>query len=156
MYTGQIAFVALGSQNVTLSGEEVQDGCSQGEREPRHDEEGLSVPPPGPVVVEPCSPKSAYCLANKVCLSPLRSDTVADSSFAYVGLTGLCDIALKDVQSKLDANNIVQELFSPFAAKSAILQLWTAHCTDVSPTQPQACQRNGTRAPPVEAETFSR
>jgi hypothetical protein len=49
-------------------------------------------------------------------------------------LTGLCDIASKDIQSKLDENNILEELFSPFAAKSVILQLSTAHWTDVTPT----------------------
>ena len=73
----------------------------------------------------------------------------ADRSFAQVGLTGLCDIALKDIQSKLDASNIVQELFSPFTAESAIPQLSTARRTDVTCTQPQVYQRDGTRALPV-------
>ena len=58
-------------------------------------------------------------------------------------------MALKDIQSRLDENNIVQELFSPFTAKSAILQLSTAHRADVASTQPQVYQRYGTRALPV-------
>ena len=78
MYTHQITFVALDSQDVTLS---EKDGCSQGERKPPQDSEGLGAPPPGAVAVEPCSPKSAYGLANKVCLPPLRIDAVTNSSF---------------------------------------------------------------------------
>ena len=76
VYTGQIKFAALDSQDVTLSETEVQDSCSQGERMPPEVLEGLSA-----VVVEPCSPKSVYGLANKVCLPPLRIDAVTNSSF---------------------------------------------------------------------------
>ena len=83
MYTGRITFAALGSQDIPPSGkEEAKDGCSQGERESAYDSEGLSAPSPGAVAVEPCSPKSVYCLASKVCLPPLRSDVVVNSSFA--------------------------------------------------------------------------
>ena len=82
MYTGQIAFAALGSQNGTPSEKEVQDGWSQGERKCPQDSDGLSAPPSGITVVERCSPKSVYSLANKVCLVPVRSDAVADSSFS--------------------------------------------------------------------------
>ena len=37
-----------------------------------------------------------------------------------VGLAGLCTAAFQVIQSQLDENNIVQELFSPFAAQWAI------------------------------------
>jgi len=81
VYTGQITFAALGSQGV-IAVEEVQDGCSQGETKSPQDPEGFSALPPGVIVVEPCSPKSVYCLADKVRLAPLRSDVATDSSFA--------------------------------------------------------------------------
>ena len=51
---------------------------------------------------------------------PLSDDVPANDSFAKVGLIGLCDIAFKDIQSKLDENNIAQELFSPFTAEYVI------------------------------------
>jgi len=70
VYIGGITFANLGSQDVTPSEKEAQDGCSQGERTSLQDSEGLSAPPPGAVVVEPCSPKSVYCLADKVRLVP--------------------------------------------------------------------------------------
>ena len=82
VYTGQITFANLSSQDVTPSEkEEAQDG-SQGEGNSPQDSEGLSAPPPSTVVVGPCSPKSVYCLANKVRLAPLWSDMVTDNSFA--------------------------------------------------------------------------
>ena len=64
MYTGQITFATLGSQ-------EAEDDSSQGEMEPPLESEGLSDPTPGAVGVEACSPKSVYCLANKVRLASL-------------------------------------------------------------------------------------
>ena len=67
MYTGEITFANLSSQDVTPS-----------EKSPQ-DPEGFSTPPPVAVVVEPCSPKSVYSLANKVRLAPLRGDAVTDS-----------------------------------------------------------------------------
>ena len=73
MYTDQITFAALSSQAVAPS-EEVQDGCSQGEMKYPQDSEGLGTPHPGAVVAEPCSPKSVYCLTNKVCLTPFLND----------------------------------------------------------------------------------
>jgi hypothetical protein len=81
VYTGQIRFAALGSQGVTTK--EAQDGCSQDERKSPQDSEELSAPPSGIISVEPCSPKSIYCLADKVCHVPvpLRSDAVTDGSF---------------------------------------------------------------------------
>jgi len=42
---------------------------------------------------------------------------VTDKCFTQVGLTELCDTAFEDIQSKLDENNIVGELFSPFTAE---------------------------------------
>ena len=117
MYTGQITFAALSSQDVTPAEKGGRDGCSQGERKSPRDSEGLSAPSLNAVVIEPCSPKSVYSLANKVRLAPLRRDTVTHSSSAQVGLAGLCDLALEDIRSKLDKNNIVHELFSPFTAR---------------------------------------
>ena len=81
MYTGQITFANLGPQGVTTK-EEVRGGCSQGEGTSPQDSGGPSVPHPGAVAVEPCSPKSVYCLADKVRLTPLRGDVAIDSSFA--------------------------------------------------------------------------
>jgi len=71
VYTGQITFANLGSQDVTPSEKEAKGGRSQGERTSLQDSEGFSALPPGAVVVEPCSPKSVYCLADKVRLVPL-------------------------------------------------------------------------------------
>ena len=119
MYTGWITFAAIGSQNAT-SKKEVQTGSSGDERKISLDQGGPGTPPPGAVTVEPCSPKSVYRLANEVCLVPLSGDVPANDSFAKVGLIGLCDIAFKDIQSKLDENNIAQELFSPFTAEYVI------------------------------------
>jgi len=80
VYTGQITFATLSSQDVTPSGkEEAQGGCSQGEEKSPQDLEGLNAPPATAVVAEPCSPKSVYCLAKKVRLAPFRSDAITDS-----------------------------------------------------------------------------
>ena len=72
MYTSQITFAALSSQDVTSSEKEDQDDCSQDERESPQDSEGLSAPSLSAAVIEPCSPKSVYCLANKVRLAPFE------------------------------------------------------------------------------------
>jgi len=81
VYTGQITFANLNSQDVTPSEKGAQDGCSQGEGTSPQDPEGPSPPSPGAIVVEPCSPKSVYCLADKVRLEPFRKDVVAHGSF---------------------------------------------------------------------------
>ena len=82
MYTGQISFAALGSQDMAPPENEVQDGYPQGDRKPPQDSEGLNFPPPGTIVVEACSPKSIYCLANKVYLAPLMSNVISNSLIA--------------------------------------------------------------------------
>ena len=83
VYTGQITFANLNSQDVTPSEmEEVQDGCSQSEGKSLQDPEGLGASPSGAIAVDLCSPKPVYCLANKVRLVPLRSDAITHSSFA--------------------------------------------------------------------------
>ena len=117
MYTRQITFTTIASQRAGSEAKEIKDDDTQNERKPGNDPEGLMVPPPGTIWAEPCSPKSVYCLASKVCLAPLPNGVVTNSFFVQIGLTGLCDIAFEDVQSKLDKDNIVQELFSPFAAE---------------------------------------
>jgi len=48
---------------------------------------------------------------------PPPSYVVTNKPFTQVGLTELCDNAFEDIQSKLDENNIVGELFSPFTAE---------------------------------------
>ena len=70
---GQITFATLGSQDVAPSEKEAEDCSSQGEMEPRQESDGLSAPTPGAVAAEACSPRSVYCLANKVRLVSLRS-----------------------------------------------------------------------------------
>ena len=81
MYTGQIKFANLSSQDVTTSEKgEAQDGYSHGEKSPQN-LEGPGVSPPAAIVAEPSSPKSIYCLANEVRVAPRRSGAVADSSF---------------------------------------------------------------------------
>jgi len=80
VYAGQITFANICSQDVT-SEKETRDGCSQDERKPPQDSGGLSTPSPGAVVLDPCSPKSIYCLANKVCLAPLLGDAITNNSF---------------------------------------------------------------------------
>ena len=80
MYTSQITFANLGSQDIATSEKgEAQDGYSQGERKSPQAPEGLSAPLPTAVVVGPCSPKSVYRLANEVRLAPLLSDVITDS-----------------------------------------------------------------------------
>ncbi|KAF9793441.1 hypothetical protein BJ322DRAFT_1155521 [Thelephora terrestris] len=98
VYTSQINFASISSQGVT-SKKETENDSSEDEKKLPRDHEGLGATPPGAVTVEPCSPKSVYRLANKV------------------GLAELCDTAFKDIQSKLDENNIIEELFSPFTAE---------------------------------------
>ena len=118
VYTGQVAFTTIGSQDVASSEtKNTQNGNSQEEKSPPQGSGGTVVPPPGAIVLEPCSPKSIYSLAKKVCLGAFLGDAVINSFFAQVGLSGLRDIAFKSIQSQLGENNIVQELFSPFTAK---------------------------------------
>jgi hypothetical protein len=118
VYTGRVAFTTIGSQDVASSeAKKTQNGDSQEEKSPPQGSGGTIVPPPGAIVLEPCSHKSIYSLAKKVCLAALLDDAVINNFFAQVGLTGLCDIAFKSIQSQLGENNIVQELFSPFTAK---------------------------------------
>ena len=92
MYTGQITFAALSSQDVTPSEKEDQDDCSQGERESPQDSEGLSAPSLSAVVVEPCSPKSVYCLADKVRLASFEK---IQSPIALEFRSGRLDRALR-------------------------------------------------------------
>ena len=117
VYTGQITFTAIGSQDVPSKTMGTQDGHSLDGRYTPHDSGGLSVPPPNTVVGNPCSPKSIYRLAEKVCSAPFLEFIVTDKPFTQVGLTELCDTAFEDIQSKLDENNIIGELFSPFTAE---------------------------------------
>ena len=80
MYTGKIEFAALGSQCAAPS-EEAQAGYSQDKGSPSQGPEGLGTSPSDALMVGPCSPKSIYCLAEKVCLTPLRSGTATNNSF---------------------------------------------------------------------------
>ena len=118
VYTGRIAFSAIGSQDVSSSKtKETQDGFSPGGLCVPQDSGGFGVPPLDAVVVKPYSPKSIYRLAEKVCPPPLLGYVIVNKSSAQVGLTGLCDTAFEDIRSKLDEDNIVGELFSRFTAE---------------------------------------
>ena len=82
MYTGQIRSAPLVSQNVISSKtKEAEGGYSQEARHPPQDSGGPSISP-GAITVEASSPKSVYCLTDKVCLAPLLSCVVADGSLA--------------------------------------------------------------------------
>ena len=113
MYTGRITFAAIGSQDVPSETKETQND----RRYTPQDSGTFSVLPPGVVVGDPCSPKSIYHLAEKVCPTFLLGYVITDRSLTQVGLIELCDTAFEDIQSKLDENNIVRELFSPFTAE---------------------------------------
>ena len=123
MYSGQVAFTAINSQNV--ASEEDQNGCPGDETKSLQDRERQSASP-GIITAEPCSPKSIYQVANQVCFAP-PGDIGTNNFFPQVGLTRLCDIAFKDIQSQLDENNILEELFSPFTAESVISKLTAAN-----------------------------
>ena len=76
MYTGQIRFAPLVSQNVISSrAKEDEGGHPQEARNPPQDSGGPSVS------LEASSPKSIYCLADKVCLASLLNCAVADGPF---------------------------------------------------------------------------
>jgi len=63
VYTGRIMFAAVGWRDVPSKAKETQDDSP----------DRLYVPPPGAVAGDPCSPKSIYRLAEKVCaVLPLR------------------------------------------------------------------------------------
>jgi len=72
MYTGKITFGSIGSQGVSPSETKgAQDSYSG----------WIGTPPPGAVIAEPCSPKSIYCLAEKVCPALLLGYVVSNVSF---------------------------------------------------------------------------
>ena len=129
MYSGQVAFTAINSQNV--ASEEDQNGCPGDETKSLQDRERQSASP-GIITAEPCSPKSIYQVANQVCFAP-PGDIGTNNFFPQVGLTRLCDIAFKDIQSQLDENNILEELFSPFTAESVISKPTIADCANEIP-----------------------
>ena len=80
VYTGQVTFSPLVSQGATYK--ETQKGHSEDEARPPQDREGLGSLPLGSVAAEPCSPKSIYSLANKVCPAPVL-DGVDTNSTLY-------------------------------------------------------------------------
>jgi len=69
----------------------------------------------------PCSPKSIYVLATLVSPSrfapKLQSVAWLIPSCGKLNIQPLCDLALKDIESKLSEDNIVEELFSRTIAK---------------------------------------
>ena len=78
VYIGGITFAPLGSRSVPSSETETQDDYSSDEETLHETREGSAFPS-SYVITEPCSPKSAYCLAEKVCPAPLwavRSSTI--------------------------------------------------------------------------------
>lgn len=84
VYTGQIAFAAISSRSVDLSSKDVQNGHSEGGPKPLQDPEGLNSPltPVAFTALQPCSPKSVYFLANKVCLTHLLGGGGTNVPFA--------------------------------------------------------------------------
>lgn len=118
MYSGEVAFTAIISQNV--ASKEDQNGYPGDETKSLQDRERQSASP-GIITAGPCSPKSIYQVANQVCHAP-PGDVGTNDFFPQVGLIRLCDIAFKGIQSQLDENNILEELFSPFTAESVIFK----------------------------------
>ena len=117
MYTRRIYFGDISSQGGSPETTEAQD-CRSPDKTADPQGSGAScVHSPGAAAAELCSPKSIYRLAEKVRPVPLQGYVVLNHSLAQVGFTELCDIAFEDIRSKLDENNILQELFSPFSAE---------------------------------------
>ena len=79
------------------------------------------------VVVEECSPKSVYALANKVQqhFLPLSKSQLTPPQ---IDLACLRDLAFDDIKSQLDETNILQELLSPFTAEF-VVSCATSTCT---------------------------
>ena len=117
VYTGRITFATIGSQYVPCKTKKTQDGYSPDRRYTPQGPGAFSVQLPGAVIGDQCSPKSIYHLAGKVRPPSLLGCVVTNESFTQIGLTELCDTAFEDIKSKLDENNIVGELFSPFTAE---------------------------------------
>ena len=96
VYTGQITFTTIDWKDVPSKAKETQDGSTPDRR--YAPQGGASVPPPGAVTGDPCSPKSICRLAEQVCaVLPLLGSLVTDKSFTQVGFTELCDTAFEDI-----------------------------------------------------------
>ena len=80
MYTGQVTFTPISSQG--MASNEIQNGHCVDEAKPPHGGGRLGSLPPSVTMVKPCSPKSIYCLANKVCPALFLGDVGADGALA--------------------------------------------------------------------------
>jgi hypothetical protein len=84
MYTGGITFAAIRSQGVTPSNEEHRGDHSKDETKLPSDQGAPNIAPPGVVTIDPCSPKSAYCLASKV-RPGFPMGIVVTNGFSFLG-----------------------------------------------------------------------
>jgi hypothetical protein len=148
VYTGQVAFTTIGPQDVASSkGKETDNSNSQDERTPSQDFRGRSIPP-GVVVLEPCSPKSVYCLVNEVCL-----DSSGRCGYQYLSRVGRFDWTLRcclqehPVPAKREQHRARAVL--PLHRKVSHPTTQVVHYSEITSTQPQTHQRNGTRALPI-------
>lgn len=66
VYTGQVSFATISS--LGFNSNEAQDNPPEDEPKSPQDRDGLGVLPPAALMSGPCSPKSIYRLAIKVCL----------------------------------------------------------------------------------------
>jgi hypothetical protein len=101
LYTGQTSFAPLRSQGVDASLRYILENTT------------ADSPPP-------CSPKSIYILAN---LASFVQSTNCDFPLtpcrSKLNMEPLRELALKDIESKVSEENIVEEFFSCITAKWA-------------------------------------
>ena len=99
LYTGQISFAPLRSQGVDSRSRYILENTTAGS------------PPP-------CSPKSIYLIANLVCpLQPTNRNFPLTPCCSKLNVEPLRELALKDIESKVSEENVVEELFSCITAK---------------------------------------
>ena len=69
----------------------------------------------GALLQRQCSPRSMYSLATTVGLPAVSWSVVLIGQ--KLGIEDIKECALKDIKSKLTTTNVVQELFTSFAAR---------------------------------------
>ena len=124
MYTSQITFGTVGSQGTTVMAvtkeNETPDSPSLTDPNPLQNLEAVSAPSSKTAITEACSPKSVYALASKVRPPFLRCKWDSLPTSRQIDLKCLRDLAFDNIKSQLDEKNIIEELFSPFTAESAV------------------------------------
>ena len=81
MYTGFITFTTISSRDKRV----LQGDCPDDETKPPEDSEEPVTLPPDCTILEPCSPKSIYRLAEKVRLASVFGDALTSSSLLRLG-----------------------------------------------------------------------